>query len=107
MQFSNVLFAIVVGSALAMPDFQQANEPNKISAKVNIPFFHQIFLLGLLTPLKQHRDAVNGLTLVGSHTMLLVALIITVLGVPASQRRAVAAWRKEYVFYYMTYCSLH
>jgi hypothetical protein len=43
MQFSNLLFAIFVGSALAMPDFQQANEPNKISAMVNIPFSHQIF----------------------------------------------------------------
>lgn len=45
MQFSNLLFAIFVGSALAMPDLQQANEPNKISAKVNIPFFRQIFLI--------------------------------------------------------------
>jgi hypothetical protein len=45
MQFSNLLFAILAGSALAMPDFQQASEPNKISAKVNIPFFRQIFLI--------------------------------------------------------------
>lgn len=45
MQFFNLLLAAFVGSALAMPNFQQANELNKTNVKVNIPFCGQIFFI--------------------------------------------------------------
>jgi hypothetical protein len=45
MRFFDLLLAASVSSALARPDFQQDNELNKISAKVNIPFYGQVFLV--------------------------------------------------------------